>query len=253
MVALTGETQELYSFNDSSTAADATFLNEGGTAPGESAGGVGFQGSGCSAGNAIFTCEGGAASEAQGSGVGIGYFADGGNATFIISGGTAPGAFGAHIYLSENGSAGNSTIILNGGVNGGYGSSLVVVSDGKGGNARLEVNGNSIADLQNTLGVIPNTIGSIEGDGQIRLADTQLTIGSNNLSTTFSGLIEDYGYYHETGGSLIKIGQGTLALTHDNTYTGGTMVKRGILLINNTTGSGTGLGQGASGKRSAWR
>jgi autotransporter-associated beta strand protein len=91
--------------------------------------------------------------------------------------------------------------------------------------------------------VIPNTIGSIEGEGQIRLADTQLTIGSNDLSTTFSGLIEDYGYYNETGGSLIKIGRGTLSLTHDNTFTGGVRVKRGVLLINNTTGSGTGPGK----------
>jgi autotransporter-associated beta strand protein len=151
----------------------------------------------------------------------LGYSADGANATFIFNGGTAPGAYGARFALTQSATAGNSTIILNGGVNGGDGSVLYLDVNGKGGNARLQVYGNSVADLENPGGVILNTIGSIEGDGQIRLADTQLTVGGNDLSTTFSGLIEDYGANHETGGSLVKIGRGTLALTHDNTFTGG--------------------------------
>lgn len=49
-----------------------------------------------------------------------------------------------------------------------------------------------------------------------------------------------------TGGAasnaLAKTGLGTLELTASNSYTGGTLVSAGTLLINNTTGSGTGTG-----------
>jgi hypothetical protein len=55
------------------------------------------------------------------------------------------------------------------------------------------------------------TIGSIEGDGNVFLGANNLTVGSNNLSTTFSGGIEG------TGGSLTKIGSGTLILSGANT------------------------------------
>ena len=82
------------------------------------------------------------------------------------------------------------------------------------------------------------TIGSIEGDGYVFLGSNNLTIGSNNLSTTFSGVIEDNG----SGGSLIKIGNGTLVLSGENTYSGGSTIQGGKLLISNTTGSGTGSG-----------
>jgi len=41
---------------------------------------------------------------------------------------------------------------------------------------------------------------------------------------------------------LIKAGAGTLELTGENTYDGGTTINAGTLLVNNTTGSGTGTG-----------
>jgi autotransporter-associated beta strand protein len=43
-------------------------------------------------------------------------------------------------------------------------------------------------------------------------------------------------------GRLIHIGSGTLSLTASNTYSGGTTVSGGTLLVNNTVGSGTGTG-----------
>ncbi len=45
-----------------------------------------------------------------------------------------------------------------------------------------------------------------------------------------------------SGGSFTKIGTGTLTLSGANTYTGGTTVTAGALVINNTTDSGTGSG-----------
>jgi autotransporter-associated beta strand protein len=44
------------------------------------------------------------------------------------------------------------------------------------------------------------------------------------------------------GTGLLKSGTGTLNLTKSNSYSGGTTVAAGTLLVNNTTGSGTGMG-----------
>src|SRR5262249_17407176 len=64
-----------------------------------------------------------------------------------------------------------------------------------------------------------------------------MTVGTNNLSTIFSGVIQG-----DTGSSLTKVGTGKLVLTNGNTYTGGTTLNGGTLLVNNTTGSGLGTG-----------
>ncbi|WP_167561771.1 autotransporter domain-containing protein [Bosea lupini] len=73
------------------------------------------------------------------------------------------------------------------------------------------------------------TAGSIEGTGTVLLGSKQLTVGSNNLSTTFSGTIIDSEGSFYTGGSLVKVGSGTLTLTGANSYTGGTTVSGGTL------------------------
>src|SRR5262249_61526402 len=59
------------------------------------------------------------------------------------------------------------------------------------------------------------TFGSIEGLGTIILGSKALTVGTNDLSTEFAGVIADGG----PGGSLVKIGNGTLILSGPNTYT----------------------------------
>ena len=63
-------------------------------------------------------------------------------------------------------------------------------------------------------------------------------IGGANLSTAFAGVIQN-----GTGTSALnKVGSASLTLTGVNTYTGGTAVNGGALLVNNTTGSGVGSG-----------
>jgi autotransporter-associated beta strand protein len=86
-----------------------------------------------------------------------------------------------------------------------------------GGTARLIANAGGVVDLSG-LTSAGMTAGSIEGAGTIFLGSKNLTVGGNALSTTFSGVISG------NGGSLTKVGTGTLILTGNNTYTGPTTV-----------------------------
>lgn len=86
------------------------------------------------------------------------------------------------------------------------------------------------------------TIGSLEGDGLAFLGGGNLAVGSNNLPTTFAGVIQDGGGFGGSGASLTKGGTGTLTLSGANTYTGGTTLNAGTLVISNRSGSGAGTG-----------
>ena len=81
-------------------------------------------------------------------------------------------------------------------------------------------------------------IGSLSGTGTIyRLASSNptLTIGGNGGNGNFQGVIQnDF--------PVVKTGSGVQIFAGASTYTGGTTVNGGTLLINNTTGSGTGTG-----------
>ena len=164
----------------------------------------------------------------------------------------APGFFGGgtatagNANITNNGntnffqgsSAGNATITTNaGGVTSFFGSST-------GGNATFITNAGGIVDISG-LGTFPDsgappvsvpgmTAGSIEGAGSYFLGSQTLTVGSNNLSTTVSGTISDGGASGGTGGSLVKVGTGTLTLSGANTYTGLTTIFEGAI---NLTGS----------------
>jgi autotransporter-associated beta strand protein len=72
-----------------------------------------------------------------------------------------------------------------------------------------------------------NSLGSIAGGGNINIADgATLTVGGNDTSTTFTGLIAAPGI--SGSGNLTKTGVGTLTLTGANSYDN-TTVTAGIL------------------------
>ena len=134
--------------------------------------------------------------------------------------------------FQDGASAGAATLIADGGV-------IYFTGNSTGGTARLELLEFGQLDLTTRFSG-PLTIGSLEGDGSVFLGSTNLSIGSNSLSTIFSGLVAD-GTANDHG-ALTKLGNGSLALTGANTYTGDTTVTAGILVVANPTGLGTGTG-----------
>jgi autotransporter-associated beta strand protein len=157
-----------------------------------------------------------------------------GDATFTVNGGTTPDSNGQGVLsFSDSSTAANSTVIANGGTNGGKGGQVSFSEHATGGTVQIKVFGNGNLDISGMLGGL--TIGSIEGDGDVFLGRRQLIVGSNSLSTLFSGAIQDTG-------SITKIGTGILTLSAANTYSGGTTITSGILLVSNVSGSGTGAG-----------
>jgi hypothetical protein len=101
---------------------------------------------------------------------------------------------------------------------GGTGGAVLFQNDSLGGACRVKVFGNGSLDVSshNNPGV---TIGSIEGSGNVFVGPSNLTVGNNTLSTSFSGSFQDFGQ----GGSLTKIGTGTLTFEGNatNDYIGG--------------------------------
>jgi autotransporter-associated beta strand protein len=221
-------------FDGNATAGNGTFNNPGfiqfGEVPGDAATG----------GNGTFTNPG-SADSTLGGGLIVFHFGSAGDAIFINDGATASGGIAGETLFIDTGDAGDATLIANGGTGGGNGGSIQFATASTGGTARVEVFGNGNLDIsrQDAPGV---TIGSIQGNGAVFLGANNLTVGTNNLGTTFSGLIQDGGTNGGTGGSLTKAGTGKLTLTKSNTYTGGTTITKGTLLVTNRSGSATGTG-----------
>ena len=108
-------------------------------------------------------------------------------------------------------------------------------------------NGSAVPDastvtLANAAGALlrldtSETIGALAGGGSlggwVNLATNSLTLGSNNLSTTFSGQISGTG-------SVIKNGSGTLVLTASNNFAGPWQINGGIVRIQNSAALGQG-------------
>ncbi len=259
-------------FNDEATGASANFVvtpggSDIGGEDGDGYGGIlDFRGT-STADHATITVTGGAAGADFGAPP-VAYFTDSAtaaNAAITTTGGTIPLAYGGELdfygnstaayatitnqggavnggrhgqtTFSDSSTAANATLIAAAGAGGADGGLVQFYSDSTGGTARCEVFGNGMLDISGhaTHGV---SIGSLEGDGVVSLGTKSLTVGSNGLSTEFSGTIQAT----TDRGSLTKVGIGTLTLSGVGLYSGLTTVQGGKLLINNATQSATGTG-----------
>jgi autotransporter-associated beta strand protein len=219
-------------FNRSSSAEDNTFFNGGATVDAGFGGRIIFN-AGASAADSIITNEPGTVAGANGGFTSFESGGTAGNAVITTEGAPVPDAFGGVTLLADGADGGTASLIATGGTNGGRGGRIFLGDIS--GSVQVEVNGNGILDVGRKPSH-PSSVGSLTGDGLVKLSShDSLEIGSNNLSTAFSGTIQN-------AGSITKSGTGTLTLTGANTYSGGTTVTSGILLVSNVSGSGTGTG-----------
>ncbi len=97
-------------------------------------------------------------------------------------------------------------------------------------NATLDMNAADTGSVSFSTNVI---IGALTGSRDLNLGTgasaRAISIGNNNVSTTYSGALTN-------GGSVTKIGTGTLTLNGTNTYTGKTTISAGTLAL---SGSGS--------------
>lgn len=153
-----------------------------------------------------------------------------GNATIVNTSATLFG-----LIFVDGSTAGNATIITK------DGGETVFAFFADGGTAAFETDSTSKVDFSLSLGPLADgvvNVGSLAGAGTYVAGFGQtLVVGGNNRSTEVSGTIED-GFVDGTiGGSLSKVGAGTLILSGINTYTGITTVSGGKLIVNGSTAS----------------
>ena len=141
----------------------------------------------------------------------------------------------ASLNFHNSSTAGSASITLQ---NGG---SAVFADTSSGGTAAFSVVTGSALDIS-LLTNGGTTAGSIAGGGSFFLGHNTLTVGSLNTSTTVSGQILDGGLGAGVGGSLDKVGTGTLTLSNAaNLYQGATTVDGGTLSVTGSIALSSGV------------
>jgi hypothetical protein len=114
--------------------------------------------------------------------------------------GPASTAGSALTIFNDASTAGHSIITSHGGD---FAGGTIFNDSSTGGTARVKVFDNGYLDIRNHQSGL--TIGSIEGSGNVFLGANDLSVGTRNINTSFSGVISG-------SGSLTKTGTGVLTL-----------------------------------------
>ncbi|EPJ3205953.1 autotransporter outer membrane beta-barrel domain-containing protein [Citrobacter freundii] len=128
------------------------------------------------------------------------------------------------LALEDNASGGNA-IVTNSGL-------MTMADEAMAENTRVNNLAGGLVDVSAVNS--ETSIGSLSGAGNVELGNKQLSLGNLHLADTISGIISG------NDGNLVKVGNGTLTLTGDNTYTGITDVNEGVLLVNGNQSASTG-------------
>ncbi len=261
-------------FQGNSTAGTATIINAGGVFGFSATPLLVFQNN-SSMGAATIISQGGAGFRAEGGRVRLRDSATAGTANITLGGASGEGVGGASLILSGTSTAASANIVVNGGASfanpgtsgsGAYlifeddstaGSAMTTANGGTGGAsggliwfrgtnsaplASIRLNGNSSLDISSFSGSAFE-VALLSGEGSIALGGNELRLGNTNADMTISGIIRDLGFGGGSGGSLTKLGTGTLTLSGENSYTGGTLINGGTLQVGEGGGTGS-LGTG---------
>ncbi|WP_157070067.1 autotransporter outer membrane beta-barrel domain-containing protein [Aureimonas frigidaquae] len=210
----------------------------------DNSGVVAFMGSSTASGRSITNNASGSIALSGNSNAGAAFIANNGALTATdtasLAGATITNNASGSIALSGNASAGTADI-TNGGTLAFSGSATAAdaliqtqtggrtsfAGNASGGAAEMRLDDGAILDIS-ALANGGTSFGSLLGTGQIFLGANRVTVGSNGLDTTVGGFA-DGGVAGGVGGSLQKVGPGTLRLLGVNLYTGPTIVAAGTL------------------------
>jgi autotransporter-associated beta strand protein len=148
---------------------------------------------------------------------------------------------GTWILTASNSYAGGT--VINSGL-------LAITANNALGTGTVTVNGGTLANAAGSGRTIPNNVvfggnaalggapggASLTINGTTDLGGSTRTITMSN-SVTFAGVVSNGGLVIDASAANRR-----LTFTADNTYSGGTAVTAGVLLVNNTNGTGTGTG-----------
>lgn len=100
----------------------------------------------------------------------------------------------------------------------------------------IQINGQNSTGTSTVGGMNSSGFSNFNGSIDLNRATTRL-LAATGGTTSFNGQISE-----TITAAVEKVGGGRAIFSNANLYNGGTIVREGILLVNNTTGSGTGSG-----------
>ena len=214
------------SFADGVTVNQGTVSVTGGTMPITLNGGTFFVGAALSTPVNVTTNGGGISISANRTLSGA--FTGSGTANVSIGSSSRTLSFGADVFSGCNGTIALGTSV--GGLR--WNSSSFAGGD----NTTFDLGSSTGYITRNNSAATINLGALLGGSGtQIRDGNATYVIGGKNIDSTFSGNIL-------STAAVVKKGTGTFIMGGANTYTGGTTVSNGTLLVANTGGSGLGTG-----------